>query len=53
MTWEVMDSGLPPLGYCGCSNDRLGLRGRQHNEKERFQPVVRSVVVVPRFSVVG
>lgn len=53
MTSEVMDSGLPLLGYCGCSNDCGGLGGRQHNEKERFQPVVRSVVVVLSISMVG
>jgi hypothetical protein len=49
MTWEVMDSGLPFSDTAGVAMTAKG----GANEKERFQPVVRSVVVVLSFSMVG
>jgi hypothetical protein len=53
MTSEVMDSGSPFSDTADVAITGAQAHRRQQNEKERFQSVVRSVVVVLSFSMVG
>jgi len=50
MTSEVMDGGCP---FPDTASAAITVRGGNKNEKESFQPVVRSVVFVLGFRMVG